>query len=371
MRAEPVTCGVGRRNPLRRTGWRDTAFLAGALVIVACADPDTREPDADPPAVDEHDGEGSEEDLPSVESPDPEPDPGDDAEESREQRRAADLPTPRTEVTGTVWDGRIVAVGGLDSDGAALAVVDLYDPDTDTWEAGPALPVALHHTAVATLGDRVYVVGGYSIQDGAWVAEVAVWSLGPGEQAWVEEPPLTIPRGALAVASTGQRLVALGGVDPAGQVLTSTEVLDVGAEAWEPGPELGTAREHLDATAVGDEVYAIAGRAGGLDTNHASAEVLRGGEWVEEPLLQTSRGGIGAATVDGVPCVVGGEEPAGTIGTIECLVDDAWQVLGELEVPRHGLVVASIDGELHVVGGGPEPGLTISGVHEVIPIDLP
>lgn len=316
--------------------------------------------------------------TPTLETPDPEPEPEDEpdddhdteADEPREAHRAAPLPGPRTEVTGTTWGGHIITVGGLDATGAAMSNVDIYDPETDTWESGPDLPEPLHHTAVAVLDDRVHVVGGYTIRDGSWVALADVWSLGEGEEEWREEPPLGTPRGALAVASAGERLVAIGGVDPDGAVLASTETLDGGADGWEPGPDMATTREHLAAAAVGDEVYAIAGRAGGFGTNRDSVEVLRDDGWHDAGNLNASRGGIGAATVDGAPCVSGGEEDAGTIGTIECLVDGTWEIVGELEVPRHGLVVASRDGWLHVVGGGPEPRLTVSDVHEVIPLDM-
>ena len=283
--------------------------------------------------------------------------------------RAAELPQPRTEVAGTVWEGRIVVVGGLDPRGDASDRTDIYDPDTEAWTPGPNLPVALHHTAVATLDDRVYVVGGYSIGPGGWVPEAAVWSLGPGEEGWQPEPDLATPRGALAVASTGDRLVAVGGVGPGGQFLTSTEVLEEGEQAWRPGPDLAEPREHLAATAVGDEVYAIAGRTGGFATNKSSVEVLRFGEWEEAPPLNFSRGGIGATTVGQIPCVAGGEEPQGTIATIECLLDGSWEVVEELEVARHGLLVVALNRVLHVIGGGPQPGLTVSGVHEVIPIE--
>lgn len=289
-------------------------------------------------------------------------------DEPLEPRRAADLPGSRTEVTGTSWGERIIAVGGLDDTGAAMSNVDVYDPQTDTWSQGPDLPVALHHTAVAALDERVYVVGGYSIRGGSWAAEAAVWSLGAGEDEWREEPPLDTARGALAVASTGGRLVAVGGVAPDGTVLATTEVLELGAAGWVPGPGLGTAREHLAATAVDHEVYALAGRAGGFATNRDSVEVLRDDAWYDAGTLNHARGGIGAATVHGVPCVAGGEEDAGTIGSVECLFDGAWEIVAELEVPRHGLLVAGFDGWLHIIGGGPEPRLTTSSVHEVIPI---
>jgi hypothetical protein len=330
-----------------------------AVALAACSPAEVAAPDGDPAPT------------PTTDDPTPRPSPTPSPDGPRGPHRAADLPGPRTEVTGTAWDGRIIALGGLDAAGSAMSDVQIYDPETDAWTPGPALPEALHHTAAATLDGRVYVVGGYAIRGGSWVAVADVWSLGPGEETWREEPPLQTPRGALAVASTGERIVAVGGVGPDGSVLSSTEILHAGADAWEPGPEMATAREHLAATAVGDEVYAIAGRAGGFQTNRDTVEVLRDGQWHDAGTLNFSRGGIGAATVEGVACVTGGEEDAGTIGSVECLIDGSWQVAAELEVPRHGLVVAARDGWLHVIGGGPEPRLTVSDVHEAIPIGAP
>jgi hypothetical protein len=287
-----------------------------------------------------------------------------------EPRHGAALPTARTEVAGAVWDGRIVVVGGLTSAGGVSRRADAYDPASDEWEALPDLPEALHHTALGVLGDRLYVVGGYAIEGDTWVARAEVWSLGPGEQAWREEPAMRARRGALSVASTGSHLVAIGGVGSLDS-LTSTEVLEAGAGAWVEGPAMAERREHLAATAVGDEVYAIAGRAGFMDTNTTSVEVLRDGEWHQAPPLNHSRSGIGAAIVDGVPCVAGGEEPAGTIGAVECLLGGEWRVVANLEVPRHGLAVVAVAGRLHVIGGGPSPGLTVSDVHEIVPIVAP
>jgi hypothetical protein len=67
-----------------------------------------------------------------------------------------------------------------------------------------------------------------------------------------------------------------------------------------------------------------------------------------------------------MPCVAGGEEPAGTIESVECLVDGGWRTVATLDTPRHGLAVVTVGGVLHVLGGGPEPGLTVSDAHEVI-----
>jgi kelch motif-containing protein/Kelch motif protein len=279
----------------------------------------------------------------------------------------APLPAPqRTEVTGAYWDGKIVIVAGLLRDDTPSAQVDFYDPGTDRWSPGPPLPLPLHHTAAGVLGDRLYVVGGYTGTAGQWHPVADVSSLGPGETRWRPEPPLAGPRGALAVATLDEALLAVGGVGSGPEV--RTEVLRLGASAWELGPDLPNPTEHLAATGAGGRAYAIAGRYQSLEGNLDTVYSLVPGEpeWRREPRLRRSRGGIGAAAPLGNPCVAGGEAPDGTIASVECLLDGRWKDVATLAVPRHGVAVVAVGGTLHVIGGGPQPGLFVSDAHEAL-----
>jgi hypothetical protein len=283
---------------------------------------------------------------------------------------AAPLPTARTEVAGAVWQGRIVVVGGLTEAGVASARVDVYDPGTDRWQDGPALPLGLHHVGLAATRDRVYLVGGYHTPTpgGAWQPQSRVLSLGPDERVWREEPPLTEARGGLAAVAVGDRIVAVGGTGAAG-VLRRTEVLVDGA--WRPGPDLAEPRDHLAAASSGGRVFAIAGRQGSLESNLATVESWDPSSsegWRAEPRLNDTRGGTSAAEAAGRPCVAGGEEPRGTIASVECLVGGRWLRVATLAEPRHGLAVVGLDGRLHVIGGGPRPGLFVSTAHEVLAV---
>jgi hypothetical protein len=294
----------------------------------------------------------------------------------RSEQRAPLPPPARTEVVGSRFFYGVAVVGGLTADGKASAQADHYSFPEDTWRSLPALPIALHHAGAGELDQRLYVVGGYTTVGAAWVPVAEVWSLGIEDKAWRKEPPLSVPRGALAVASLPNALVAVGGV--AGPDLVRTEILERGATGWRRGPDLTTPREHLAATYFEGRVYAIGGRAGTLESNRDSVESWAPGEqaWRAEPKLNRSRGGIGAATVrqggkdfgysGGVPCVAGGEEPGDrTVAEVECLVRGAWKVVARLAFPRHGLAVAAPGDQLHVIGGGPKPGLHVSDVHEM------
>ena len=284
----------------------------------------------------------------------------------------AELPVARTEVASAVLDGRIVVAGGLTADGGASDRVDVYDVGTNSWQPGPPLPLGLHHSGMAALGDRVWVAGGYTNGPGQdWVAQSRVVSLGPGERAWREEPALGGSRGGLALAGTTGRLVAVGGTDNLGRFLTRTEVLTPGQRDWAAGPDMLEPRDHLAATASGGRVYAIAGRLGSLESNWATVESwdpAGGGGWRAEPRLQDTRGGTSAAEAAGRPCVAGGEEPRGTIASVECLAGGRREPVATLRIPRHDLAVAGLGNRLHVIAGGPEPGLFVSGAHEAFPI---
>ena len=59
-------------------------------------------------------------------------------------------------------DGRIVVAGGevLTGERRALTSVEIYDPATEQWTAGPNLPVGLHGMPMIAYEDTLYVIGG-------------------------------------------------------------------------------------------------------------------------------------------------------------------------------------------------------------------
>jgi Kelch motif len=53
--------------------------------------------------------------------------------------------------------GKIYVVGGFRGE---RELVEIYDPATDRWSRGDAIPLALHHAAAAGLNGKLYVIGG-------------------------------------------------------------------------------------------------------------------------------------------------------------------------------------------------------------------
>jgi non-specific serine/threonine protein kinase len=278
--------------------------------------------------------------------------------------RRAPGPLALTEVAVAEHDGRSWVAGGLDAAGAATDRVSIFDPRTDTWIGGPGLPEPIHHSALVSDGDALWLIGG---NVGNAFDQPTDKVLQLQTDAWVEHFPLPEPRAAGAAAWDGAgRIVYAGGVGPDG---ASPVVFGQSDHGWEELARLFAPREHLAATSDGaGKVFVLGGRRGGLAGNVATVELVSGREVSRGPDMPTARGGVAAFFWPSLgACLVGGESTGGTNPQVECVTADGRQTrLPDLRSPRHGLGAAVIDGTLYVVLGGPEPGLFVSDVVEAL-----
>jgi len=79
--------------------------------------------------------------------------------------RMADMPTARLFLSASVLNGKIYAMGGSDRNAAepennVYAIVEAYDPDTDTWETQPSMLTARRSLATVVLNNKIYAIGG-------------------------------------------------------------------------------------------------------------------------------------------------------------------------------------------------------------------
>lgn len=272
------------------------------------------------------------------------------------------MPTFRSEFAAAVLDDKIYVLGGLAGRTVRVTevttVVEVYDPAADTWSRAADLPLPLHHLAVAALGGRLVVAGGYDGDD--FTPDVrATWVYDPAADAWSQGADLPAPRAAHALVAVGDRIIAAGGVGPDS---TQLWAYDPAADRWTvlPAP-LPTAREHLTAAAVDGRLYVVGGRWAGQG-NLPTVEVYdpATGRWTRGRDMPTPRGGLTAAALGGRIHVTGGEELSGarTFPQHEAYspATDAWTTLPALPTARHGLASAAVAGRWYVLGGGAQAG---------------
>jgi N-acetylneuraminic acid mutarotase len=107
--------------------------------------------------------------------------------------------------------------------------VEIYDMMTDKWTAADPLPRPLDHTAAASYGGKLYVVGGGYLNRADLSDKLFIYD--PSFNKWTEGASLPRARGALTVNFIDGILYAVGGVDSTG-TLTSNLAYDPTTNMW-------------------------------------------------------------------------------------------------------------------------------------------
>ncbi len=249
------------------------------------------------------------------------------------------MPQPLQGLPIVTRGGKIYRIGGLearnalgeDDDLHSVATFAEFDPTTGDWQAMPDLPAPRSSHNAAVIGDKLYVVGGWTLSgddDGEWQSSVVVFDFANPSAGWQSIPEPPFQRRALAVATAGGKLFVLGGMNDIAEVCSEVFVLDPKTGEWSEGPSF-----------PGDKINSFGMSAWGVSD---------------------------VATGD---CVVA----SGMNGSVYALGvgGDEWQKVAQLATPRffHQLVPSADGGLLAVAGATPKDGHVAS--IESITIDKP
>lgn len=269
--------------------------------------------------------------------------------------RLESMAVARSEHPAVVWDELVVVVGGLIvDDSGRVGVTDSIermDPAKGEWATLPPLPAPRHHSMAATVGDRLFVIGGYSESGFDPVSDV--WEL--VDDVWVGRSPLPTALAAGGAVTVDEHVYVVGGAPDA-----RSYRYDVNEDLWYDMPATSSPREHLAVTAVSGQIWALGGRWGPV--MHDSVEIfdVDSGTWVEGPPMMEARSGFGAVAIGDHLYVAGGEVfgPDRALQSVESfdLESASWVPAGLLPEPLHGIPLVAWQGDLIVMGGSTRPG---------------
>ena len=285
--------------------------------------------------------------------------------------KGAPMPTPRTEVAATFLADNIYVIGGFDESGQVTDIVEVYNINNDSWAKIAPLPEPLHHTSAASFNGRLYVVGGYTAP---WSPSNKLFIYDRAQNQWQEGKPMPTARGALNVNFVNGILYAIGG--SSNRPLNLNEAYDVSSDTWTAKALMPTARHHAGSAAVDGKIFVIGGRVSGSLENIAVNEAYdpEQDKWITGlEAMPSNRSGIAAAAAasslnSSNIYVFGGEEPSKTFNNNEKYdaMTNKWTSEPPMPTARHGLVAVTIeDDRIYVIGGGPQPGLSVTGANEI------
>jgi N-acetylneuraminic acid mutarotase len=165
------------------------------------------------------------------------------------------MPTPRFSAATNIVDGRIYVIGGhtMSNLGLTLSVNEVYDPETDSWitMSSPSLPVIGPGSAV--VDNKIYVLG-VNQKSGSLVIEM----YDPGNDSWSVGEATPLGYWAAAAATSGlnapKRIYFF--------TENKTDVFDPSTNAWSVGTPPPTSRLIANVAVVDDVLYLIGGRTG-------------------------------------------------------------------------------------------------------------
>lgn len=169
---------------------------------------------------------------------------------------AAPMTTPRSQFAYCVLNsGKVLVVGGLLQSGSATNLCEIYDPSTDTWSAAAALPAGQDRYAaffckVTSASEAFIVAGGKNLVS---LALNTTYRYNPSSDTWSAGAamPVGLAFGA-GLALTTSKLITIGGVTSLAAIVNSTYVYDFNADTWTVSGNLPAARKQSTAVLLAD-----------------------------------------------------------------------------------------------------------------------
>lgn len=179
-------------------------------------------------------------------------------------------PGPLQSVALVAHEDALYRVGGMRARNAPGDEQDLvsspafarFDALSETWRDLAPLPAPRSSHMAAVRGDQLWVVGGWNIgladEDERWHTEALAFDLSDPTASW-RPVPAPFRRRALGVATVADVVVAIGGIDPDGELSSRMDVLRTTDATWSRGPDYPETGFGLSAVGHEGRIWASAG----------------------------------------------------------------------------------------------------------------
>jgi hypothetical protein len=129
----------------------------------------------------------------------------------------------------------------------------------NSWADLPPLPTYRYASGIASVGGKIYAIGGWGNVGGIVMNTLEVYD--PVANAWKAKSPMPTPRGYLATAVYNGKIYAIGGLNPtqALNCLNAAEMYDPSADTWTSLPPVPTPRAYASAAVLNGLIYVISG----------------------------------------------------------------------------------------------------------------
>src|SRR5690242_546225 len=126
----------------------------------------------------------------------------------------APFPIPSEEVLGASANGKLYVFAGLAPGWKPKAMVQEFDPASNSWSEKKPMPLPSHHVAFTTLNNKIYAFGGFKLPESgppAWEPLANAWEYDPAADSWKALAPMPTKRGAAGAGVANGKIYVVGG----------------------------------------------------------------------------------------------------------------------------------------------------------------
>ena len=234
-------------------------------------------------------------------------------------QRLTDMPTPRLSSEAAVVDGKIYVVGGFSWIGIPgvdikmLNVVEVYDPQTDTWSRKQDMPTPRRYFGTGVVAGKIYAIGGENVfEEPQRLNQMEVYN--PVNGTWTKRAKMPTRRDDVKAAVVRDTIYVIGGAGwPRvgwGPVLATIEAYQPKTNHWRKKSDMPNLIAGFSTVIVDDKIYLIGGHGGvGFEEYLKRVEVYdpETERWDESPPMPAGNSPFGAEAVNGKIYILGSQ----------------------------------------------------------------
>ena len=297
-------------------------------------------------------------------------------------RQAAPMPLNVQEIYTAVHHGRLYVAGGIAAKAGVpyfTSAVVSYDPAADSWRDEAELPLSIHHGALVSTGEALFLLGGFhGGYTHIWRMVDSVYQL--TEQGWqqIGSLPKPLAEGVTTLSPAGTVHLVTGQTRRAEANSARSDHREVEDHwrwddgRWHTAAPIPTPRNSATGGWLDGHLVIAGGRTAKGNLNTTEIYDPSTDRWHTARPMPQPQAGTASVVHDNQLIVFGGEifSPRARVFPDVwrySLTQDEWQPLPDMVTPRHGLGAGLFGDAAYVVGGATRPsGRGTSDANEVL-----
>ena len=258
------------------------------------------------------------------------------------------MSTAKKDLGAVTIGDKIYVVGGYGST-YTVNTLEIYDTTTKTWSTGRPLPEARCKSAVSAIGDKIYVFSGTSLNN----YSNSTFIYDATNNTWSSGAPIPTARWNACSVAVGNKIYVMGGkISRSNTQSNKVEIYDTVTDTWTTSTDMPIGRTYFAANVIGNKIYVAFGphNTNKLDIYDTVTDTWSAGA----PVSTNYRSYVSSAVIDEKIYYMGGYPPGGqSTSTVEIYYTDSntWGSAPSLLTARNAAVATVVNDKIYIMGG--------------------